>query len=181
MYKEQRRTIGWVSSILRGRVMPFSRMALGVSAAAGLSLFITFCSSGRCSSVLRRAVLRFRMTEWLVSVFQTNRPAVRRTATISTTHISHRHPALCAMKPPQIGPRIGPKRMPMEYIATALPRCDATKRSAMTPVPMVMHALPPTPARKRIAIKPPRFGASAQPSVKAQKKTLLMFRMMQRP
>lgn len=51
----------------------------------------------------------------------------------------------------------------------------------MTPVPMVMHALPPTPARKRIAIKPPRFGASAQPSVKAQKKTLLMFRMMQRP
>lgn len=69
----------------------------------------------------------------------------------------------------------------MLYIATAFPRCEATKRSAITPVPIVRHALPPTPARKRMAMSPPRLGASAQPSVNAQKKTLLMLRMMQRP
>lgn len=69
----------------------------------------------------------------------------------------------------------------MLYKATALPRCDATKRSAMTPVPIVRQALPPKPAKKRMAIKPPRLGAKAQPRVKAQKKTLLMLMMMQRP
>ena len=62
MYSEQRRTIGWLASILRGRVMPLSKIALGVSAAAGLLALITFCSSGRWSSFLRRSVLWFKMT-----------------------------------------------------------------------------------------------------------------------
>lgn len=62
MYSEQKSTIGWVTSIFSGRVMPFNKMFFGVSAAAGLSLFITFCSSGRWSSARRRAALRFRST-----------------------------------------------------------------------------------------------------------------------
>lgn len=95
--------------------------------------------------------------------------------------LTHLHPALCAIKPPQIGPRTGPKRGPKEKTDIARPRCSASNMSDITPPPMVKHADPPIPVRSLKTINAGRFGASAQPIWNRTKKDVEILRTILRP
>lgn len=95
--------------------------------------------------------------------------------------LTHLHPALCAMKPPQRGPRTGPKRGPAPNIDMAIPRCSGSNKSDTTPPPIVKHAEPPIPVRTLKHINAERFGASAQPTWKRTKKEVEILRMILRP
>jgi hypothetical protein len=78
-------------------------------------------------------------------------------------------------------PRTGPKRMPRENMAMALPRSSVGKRSDIMPDPIVRHAEPPSPAKNRMTMSPSRFGASAQPRLNAQNTMLEILRTIRRP
>jgi hypothetical protein len=95
--------------------------------------------------------------------------------------LTHLHPALCAINPPQIGPRTGPNRGPAPKIDMAIPRCSGSNKSDTTPPPMVKHADPPIPVRSLKTINAERFGASAHPIWNRTKKDVEMLRIILRP
>ena len=76
---------------------------------------------------------------------------------------THRQPALSAMKPPMMGPIVGPTRGPITKRAIHLPLWLTGMTSASVPPLMARPAAPQHPLMNRKAINAPTFVAKALP------------------
>jgi len=91
-------------------------------------------------------------------------------ASIRVTHAVHRQPRWeSTMKPPTIGPKIGPIKAAAAYTETATPRSLGLKISAKTPGVTAIAAVPKKPMKNRQMRMVCRFCAVATGIWKMQK------------
>ncbi|KAG7419218.1 hypothetical protein Forpe1208_v003536 [Fusarium oxysporum f. sp. rapae] len=94
-------------------------------------------------------------------------PAIQMTPEkIARNPMTQRQLAFMPMKPPQIGPKTGPRNGAAAKMAIAKPRWDAGNMSAMAPPAFVKGDEPKAPARNRKTSNDVPLGAAAQATLK---------------